>query len=302
VPDGRRVVNTIGISRFRKSLQAAALALCILLIGCASPDSASPSPSFLPVTGSSSVFQVHEYALVEASTDNPNHKEFQERAVAVVAARRSPWSLFGSGDIFRAPNQVLAPYGYHLAANPEPPFSGIALYHDDQLVQRDIVRFWPVSIIDSQNGDDRGDFLLSFETISGEKWVADMDGIRPRPGQDQPASSTTKAIIGNQLAYADSVGSEIGLITSPDSQNDEKMPPDSFGRQIVAGQAFYFHQSGDLVHLNYAGQELHYTYDQVIHNYEGSNAIFNPGGTGRVSWFYALRDGLWYYIEAGAFD
>jgi hypothetical protein len=29
----------------------------------------------------------------------------------------------------------------------------------------------------------------------------------------------------------------------------------------------------------------------------GETSIFNPGSDGHIAWFYALRDGLWYYVE-----
>ncbi len=273
--------------------------LCLFLISCSVPVAAPMSPAAIPVTGSGGAFQVHEYALVEASTDNPSHVEFQQRAITVVTASRSPWSFLGAGDIFQAPNQAMAPYGYHLAANPTPPFSGFALYHGAQLVQRDIARFSPVSVKDTSNGDDRSDFTFPFVTISGKKFVANINGIQPLPGQDQTVSRIPN--YGNAIAYTNTVGSEAGLLTGT-LLADEEIPPGAYGFQDVAGQPLYFYPGGDLVHLNYAGRDLAYTYDRVIHDNTGSLAIFNPGGTGQISWFYALRDGLWYYVEAGVFN
>ena len=30
--------------------------------------------------------------------------------------------------------------------------------------------------------------------------------------------------------------------------------------------------------------------------------MFNVGGNGTMVWFHALRDGMWYYVEAGVYD
>jgi hypothetical protein len=308
-----------GIKRY---FQALAVVLCLLLMGCAVPNSDPFTSSIVPVSGKDSgSFQVHEYALVEQSTDNPNHVEFQERAPAAVAAQSIGWPFTRLEDAVQATNQALASFGYRLAANPSPPFSGYALYHNQTLVQRDIARFWPVSLQKANDDNGKSDFLLSFETLNGEKLVASTDGIRPWSGQDQSVGSTPPVYFGDQIVYAESVGSEIGFsgnLSDSEIQSLQTLDDDmnvnahdlnllegydsAFGWQEIAGQPFYFFNRGDLIHLNYAGRDLPYTYDQVVHNNSGKLAIFNPGGTLHIAWFYALRDGVWYYVEAGVFE
>ncbi len=285
------------VGKYYKFLQALALALCIGLIGCAAPVSSPLTSSLLPVTGSDGSFQVHEYALVEESVDNPTHATFQQRVPPVVAARRAAWPFAPSEDPVKMPNQALAPFGYRLAPNPNPPFSGFALYHNGDLVKRDIARFWPVSIIGAKDGG--SDFMLTFETMEGERLAASISGIHAWSGGDQSAGSKQPAYQSQQLAFAGNPGSEAGINVG--NVQVHNSPDGSFDAQMIAGQPFYFYTRDGQVYLNDAGHDLAYTYDQVVHGNNGSTAIFNPGSTGQIAWFYALRDGLWYYVEVGLF-
>lgn len=280
-----------------------ALGLSILVIGCVPAESAAYSASYLPAETTSLTFQVREYALVEVSADNPNRPEFQQRALAAVQNQRAGW-LSSGNDAFQEPNQALAPFGYHIAANPTPPFSGYALYHGNQLVERDIARFWPVAITTSKSLPGQKNFALSYETWNGEKLIANMEGIFMWPGQQHSAHGLQQPYYPGQVVYADSpsTGSEAAVATGPLPLPAGELAANVFGLQSIAGKPFYFYSSGDLVHLNYAGQDLAYVYDRVEHNHTGAQAIFNPGGAGMVAWFYALRDGLWFYVEVGMFE
>lgn len=283
------------ISKFHKYLPVLALTMCIGLIGCAAPVSTPLTSSLLPVTGADGSFQVHEYALVEESNDNPNHTSFAQRVPPVVAAQRAGWPFGSSGDTVKGQNQALAPFGYRLAPNPAPPFSGFALYHNTDLVKRDIARFWPVSI-KGTNGIG-SDFILSFETMQGERLEANVSGIHPWSEGDL---SVGRQVYQNQpLAYAGNIGSEAAI--NVEDEPAHNIPSGSFGSQNIAGQPFYLYTRGGQVHLNYAGRDLAYTYDQVVHGNTAGLTIFNPGGAGQIAWFYALRDGLWYYVEVGIF-
>lgn len=312
------------------------------LYGCAAP----PSALFLlPVTGTSNTFQVHEYAIAEQSKDNPNHLEFQQRVQAEVTAQQAGWHFPSPQDAIKGPNEILNAFGYALETNPSPPFSGYALYHENHLIQRDIANFWPVSI---SNGMEERNFLFSFETMNGEKLVANADGIHPWPNNTgnttrQPESRTPPVYLGNQVAYAESAGGEVsvyagsGLLYSANAgmgkqaqslqswtdasgsqhwglEVDRHLVIDGidlnqthgydaiFNWQLIDGQPFYFYQKNGAVHLNYAGQDLPYNYDQIVHENTGELTIYNPGSTDHIIWFYALRDGLWYYVEAGLFN
>jgi TolB protein len=75
-----------------------------------------------------------------------------------------------------------------------------------------------------------------------------------------------------------------------------------FGWQLVGGQPFYFFQQAGRVGVSYAGTVLPYTYDDVVHYRCCEPAVFNVAGNGTMAWFHALRDGIWYYVEAGVYE
>ena len=329
--------HTIGLRALLTLLLASALLAA--LSGC---DAAQNSLS-LANSGGGEHFQVQEYAIIEESADGPNHPEFQQRVQAAVAARKAGWRIPNLSDLIQGPNETLAPFGYRLETNPTPPFSAYALYHNDHLIQRDITRFWPVSTKTSPGSQGASDFLLAFETMTGQRLVASLDGIRPWPGNGSEASSATPPVyFGDQIAYAQTDGSEVsvyagmGLLYSgvpaggapasgnsalytwggqhwalemnghaiQDGQDLNTARGDDaiFQFHVLDGQPLYFYTKNGLTSLNYAGRDLPYAYDQVVHDAAGANSIFNPGDNGRIIWFYALRDGVWYYVEAGNFQ
>ncbi|HSJ57137.1 MAG TPA: hypothetical protein VLC95_08145 [Anaerolineae bacterium] len=75
-----------------------------------------------------------------------------------------------------------------------------------------------------------------------------------------------------------------------------------FGFHVVGGEPFYFYRQDDTVYMSYAGETLPETYDQVVHDECCEPSMFNAQGNERMVWFHALRDGVWYYVEAGLFD
>lgn len=81
-----------------------------------------------------------------------------------------------------------------------------------------------------------------------------------------------------------------------------------FGWQVIAGQPFFFFKKTDFLTqkstfgMSYAGQEIEpYRYQEVIHYRCCEGSMFNISGNGTMVWFYALRDGMWYYVEAGVY-
>ena len=74
-----------------------------------------------------------------------------------------------------------------------------------------------------------------------------------------------------------------------------------FGFNLLRSQPFYFFQQGDTIYVSYAGQVLPYTYEAVVHNQCCEAALFNIAANGDMIWFHALKDGVWYYVEAGVY-
>lgn len=313
----------------------AAAAAFFALAGCA-PSAAGPVA--LAAAGQSA-FEIREYPLVEQSTDNPNHIEFQERVPAAVTAKRQGWSFHSPAETVQEYNRVLSSYGFHLEANQSPPFGNYSLYDHGRLFGQEITHLWPVTLKEA-SGSQPGDFLLPFVTNTGERLVASADGIHPWPGEMQ---SSAPVYFGDQVAYAQVNGDRMsvyagpGLLyaaqeTTPQASSDlfaweqpqgsnhwamllgDRLIMDGvdqnplrgyesvFGLRVIDNQPMYFYVKNGLTQVSYAGRSLPYTYDLVVHGNSGTLQEFNPGSNGRVTWFYALRDGLWYYVEMGKFE
>ena len=285
-------------------------------------------------------FQVKEYAIIEQSSDNPTHAEFQQRVQRALASEQTKWRFPDLQDPTQAPNEALSPFGYRLQTNPTPPFSAYALYHNDHLIERDITRFWPVSV-KASDSQAASDFLLAFETVDGQRLVASQDGIRRWPALASASSdeSTSPPVyFGDLVAYAQTGASAVsiyagsGLLYSGEALagsgaasnlrtwgnkhwamevnghaiqdgkdlNQANHYDSVFQWHILNNQPFYFYTKNGLTRINYAGKDLPFVYDQVVHG--DSLPMFTPGDNGHIVWFYALRDGVWYYVEAGNFQ
>ena len=76
----------------------------------------------------------------------------------------------------------------------------------------------------------------------------------------------------------------------------------AFGFNLIRGEPFYFFEQDGLVRISYGGEILPNTYDQVFHNQCCEASIHNPLNLGDSVLFHALRDGTWYFVEAGVYD
>jgi len=76
----------------------------------------------------------------------------------------------------------------------------------------------------------------------------------------------------------------------------------AFGFRLIRGEPFYFFEQGGQVRISYGGQTLPNTYDQVFHNQCCEASMHNPLNLGDTVLFHALRDGTWYFVEAGVYD
>jgi len=106
--------------------------------------------------------------------------------------------------------------------------------------------------------------LRSFTTWDGH-WVLEVDDHLIIDGQD----------IGQALGY-----------------------DAAFGFARIEGQPFYFFEQNGLVGISYGGQVLPDLYEQVFHNRCCEAAIHNVEAGPEAVWFHALRDGVWYWVEA----
>lgn len=75
-----------------------------------------------------------------------------------------------------------------------------------------------------------------------------------------------------------------------------------FGFHFLQGRPFYFFKQGGKVGISYDGKASSPRYDHVPH-YGCCDAMgFNPQPNGWMVSFFALRDGHWWYVEAGEYQ
>lgn len=68
------------------------------------------------------------------------------------------------------------------------------------------------------------------------------------------------------------------------------------------GQRLFFFEQGGKVGISYGGETLPLSYDEVI-RYQGCEpGAFNVAWNSNMVWFYALKDGMWHYVEIGVYD
>lgn len=71
----------------------------------------------------------------------------------------------------------------------------------------------------------------------------------------------------------------------------------SIYQQLIGSSPFAIEDQDGQVNLSFQGRTLSYHYDMVVSGLPETLGNFNPGGSGDTAWFFALRDGLWYYVE-----
>lgn len=75
-----------------------------------------------------------------------------------------------------------------------------------------------------------------------------------------------------------------------------------FGYHFLQGKPFYFFKQDGKVGISYDGQAGSPRYDRVPHYGCCDTTLFNPQANGWMISFFALRDGRWWYVEAGKYQ
>jgi hypothetical protein len=86
------------------------------------------------------------------------------------------------------------------------------------------------------------------------------------------------------------------------SLNQELGYDEVFNWRTLDGQPFYFFKKDSRIGVHYAGKDLPYEYDEVMHYNCCEPAAFNPHNLPSMVVFHGLRDGMWYYVETGVYD
>jgi hypothetical protein len=296
-------------------------------------------PAAATATSSAAGLTVREYPLVEQSKDNPTHLGFQDhvqRAVRsqpawiaagesdLLANPNSALAPFG----FRLESAAEPPFsGYALSYQdtllradiariwpvtvklgpqgtaqdfllPFETLAGEKLYASAAGVQP-----WP-----GQDGDSTapvyfGEQIAYAETSGGLVSVyAGPSLLYAMPEQDAaPAPAGSEGSLHAWESGASHWALELDgqVILDGRDLNAAHQYEQVFDFRVLDGEPLYFYVKDGLTHMHYAGGSLPYVYDQVIFHPSGPLQAFNPGSAGSLVWFYALRDGLWYYVEAG---
>jgi hypothetical protein len=92
------------------------------------------------------------------------------------------------------------------------------------------------------------------------------------------------------------------VVIDGNSLNKELGYDEIFNWRLLKGQPFYFFKKNNKIGISYAGKTLPQQYDEVMHYQCCEPAMFNPRNFDNLTQFHALRNGTWYYVEAGLFE
>lgn len=282
---------------------------------------------------------VEEYPLVAALEDSPTHFEFRDRVTAEILAVRSPWREPDLAAQVAEVNAVIGNWGYQLMPLPEQSASYpmyALLYHDSILIP-DVTNVWRLAV--NQAGTDFR-LLLDGLTLPSTVQVlpdtvanvniasfaylppvyvgndlievtADWEAnqfhvlrngaiIHTITPQEFFVEPPVKALWSWQGHWVLEV--EGDLLIDGVSALSPLGYDAIFAWQLIAGEPFFFFEQDGRIGMSYAGQVQPYQYDEVVHYQCCEPSMFNVGGNGTMVWFYALRDGMWYYVEAGVYE
>ena len=274
---------------------------------------------------------VEEYPIVASGVYTPDRLEYTGYVTPTILERRRVWRNLPPVKVVESTNQVLARFGFRLEPNPIKSNYEYRLYQGNTLIQDQVYGFRPPTV--NQRGDD---FYLWAQTAQGDRVICRQDNISWPPG---PYSYAPPIFFGDELLMAhyedgrvlvQQAGKTIysmqadfmvadpikGLwawdghwvlevdghvVIDGKSLNKELGYDEIFHWRPLRGQPFYFFKKSNRVGVSYGGQVLSYQYDEVIHYRCCEPAMFNVGGNETMAWFHARKDGMWYYVEMGAY-
>ncbi len=205
------------------------------------------------------------YRIVDATVDGPGHFEFLQRIPEAVMDTRRAWR----GSPLEWPLAPVQVDGREVTVE-EVAYEGVALpgetvystYVSVQVDGREVYRY-------NMAFGHAAVFPLYYLGNWGGRWVVEANGMLIVDG----------AIVNQDWGYQE-----------------------IFGARELNGQPFHFYVEAGKTYLSYGGETLPLAYDYVYHGRCCEPAAFNAAGNEQMVWFYALRDGFWYYVELGAYD
>lgn len=278
---------------------------------------------------------VEEYAVVEAAVDGPANYEFYKRIPDEVLQKRAAWRGGYAESRLARNNALLEPFGYSIAPKEGSETRLFGLYRGKELLLDDINEVRPVSVSASGsdfalavclfNGGcrlvqkdrleywDRGDEMFLSPIFYGEKllhlqWDPSRGQVHVLDGEESIFTFSSTWIVNSPVERFRSWENhwilEIDgfLIQDGENLNARLGYEEIFGWQELNGKPFYYFRKGPRVGISYGGQTLPLYYDEIVHYLCCGYATYNPSGNEDMVWFYGLREGMWYYVEIGAYD
>jgi len=278
---------------------------------------------------------VEEYEIVDTDTDSPIHLEFLQRITPIITEKRAQWKYLVPDRAVQEINAILSKYGYSLEHNPMLSSYTYRVFKGYTILLDGIYPWGSAT-----ENQDQSDFALLLQTNGGTSYLLQKAGVEewqagestafaPIYYQDEliyPVISSTIQVVSEsgQLIYETILPSnpvmnpiqtfqswnghwilekDGKLIMDGKSLNKELGFNEIFDWQVIQGEPFFFFQKekGGSYSMMYAGQQLEQQYDEIVHYQCCEPAAFNPGGNAYMTWFYASRDGKWYYVEAGIY-
>jgi hypothetical protein len=273
---------------------------------------------------------LEEHPLVSAESDSPYTSgfEFIKYISTDILEKHASLRDRSQKESLDELNRSLAPFGYRIEAGER----AHSLYRNDDVLSSGITFFSPISLNAAGSNfalgfeDPRGTFLLQKDGVI--EWDAEKHlYVWPVYVEDELVSvehaedgwESVNVLRSGQIIFtqpiAQTVENPVRALHSLNGQwvletnetviiDGEDIRPESgyeeiFHWQPLNGRPFYFFIQDGKVGLSYGGAVLPVQYDQMIRGQCCEVSIFNPSGNDRMVWFYALRDGIWHYVELG---
>lgn len=315
--------------RFRWTLP---LLILLALSGCTR--SAPPPTGVVTPIGN---LTLEEYPVVKASEEGPVRLEFRDRIPPAVRAKRQAWREAERYGEVEPLNHALAPFGYRLVPTGE----AFDLYAGERLIRVGLTEIGRITaasedfafvardrvqgaVLVRSGGITPWDVqkYLFIPPVLTETGLVAVEAHYPDghvlPGTPIPYTVTQDGVKIHRFTVAEQ-GTRHGVyrlsawdgrwvaeargevIIGGSSLNRQHGYDETFGWQLLAGKPFYFFRTGKSYGLVYDGEVLPQRYAEIPHYRCCEPTMFNPSGNARMVIFYGLRDGLWHYVEIGAY-
>ncbi len=293
-----------------------------------------------PSSGFAGGLIVEEYPLVAADVDSPGRFEFLDRIPDDVLARREAWREPSPEQRIGAMNEKLIPLGYRLAFEglgyalyreeelivsdlrqylPHPvsvnesgtDFAFVAKNAPNEMPLHLLIRNGSVQPLDWTRfvhgvvpvylGDD----LVTVESVDnyGMQYAVKRDDevvytyTASKQFAGSPPVKRLAAWEGHWI-----LETVEGTFVDGESLNEQLGVDEVFHCVIFQGQPLFFFEEDRQVSISYGGETLPISYDRVPHYWCCEPATFNVKSNEHMLWFYALKDGIWHYVEIGVYD